>query len=124
MSLMIRTVEKEKTRIDYMLTSYLKQLEGLPKGSIVSKTAGKNVYYYLKYRIGKKVFTDYLGKEGEKVASFRENLDKRRHIEAMIANLQSDLVIATKVLEGKNDTVSRKQFDCGQTTAYPTKPCA
>ena len=35
----------------------------MPKGSVVAKTVGQNVYYYLKYRNGKKVFTDYLGKE-------------------------------------------------------------
>ena len=92
-----------------MLASYIKQLNGLPKGTIVSKLVGKNTYFYLKYRDGKRVCTDYLGKEGEKVDMVRKNLEKRRHIEAMISNLESDLTIATKVLEGRNDTVSRKQ---------------
>ena len=98
---MLRTIQKEKNRIDYMLSSYVGQLENLPKGSIVSKTVGLNVYYYLKYRNGKKVFSDYLGKEGERLNIVRAELEKRRHIETMIAQLQSEQSIADKVLEGR-----------------------
>jgi hypothetical protein len=101
MSLMMRIIQKEKNRIEYMLASYLEQLKELPKGVIVSKTVGKRVYLYLKYRLGKKVFTDYLGKEGAKVDLVKEGLEKRRHIETMVANLKVDLMIANKVLEGK-----------------------
>ena len=101
MSLMLRTIQKEKNRIEYMLAAYAEQLESLPKGSIVSKTVGQNVYYYLKYRNGKKVYSDYLGKDGEKLNSVRAELEKRRHIETMIAQLQSEQSIADKVLEGK-----------------------
>ena len=101
MSLLLHTVQKEKNRIDYMLASYRKQLDDLPKGVIITKIAGNNIYHYLKYRIGKKVYTDYLGKEGDKVAAVRANLEKRRHIEAMITNLQAELAIANKVLEGR-----------------------
>jgi porphobilinogen deaminase len=101
MSLMLRTIQKEKKRIDFMLAAYLKQLETLPKGSVVAKTAGRNCYYYLKYRSGKKVMTDYLGKDGEKVEDVRAKVEKRRHIETMIAQLQSEQAIAIKVLEEK-----------------------
>jgi len=101
MSLMLRTIQKEKSRVDYMLDVYKSKLDTLPKGTIVSKTVGNNIYFYLKYRIGKKVFTDYLGKEDEKVASVRADLARRRHIEAMVANLQAELKIAAKVLEVK-----------------------
>jgi hypothetical protein len=101
MSLMLRMIHKEKNRVDYMLASYFRQLEELPKGAIVSKTVGSNKYYYLKYRSGKKVVTDYLGKEGENVAAIRAGLEKRRHIEAMVVSLQFESKIAGKVLEGK-----------------------
>jgi len=98
---MLRTIQKEKNCIDYMLASYLEQLETLPKGSVIAKTIGQNVYYYLKYRNGKKVFSDYLGKNGEKVAAVRAELEKRRHIETMVAQLQAEQRVAAKVLEGK-----------------------
>ena len=101
MSFMLRTVQREKEHIDHMLAAYRRQLDELPKGSVIAKSAGQNVYYYLKYRSGKKVFTDYWGKDGEKVQTVRAALDKRRHIEAMIAHLQSEQSLANKVLEGK-----------------------
>ena len=98
---MLRTIQKEKNRVDYMLASYLGQLEMLPRGSVIAKTVGQNVYYYLKYRNGKKVFSDYLGKDGEKVAAVRAGIEKRRHIETMIAQLQDEQRIAAIALEGK-----------------------
>jgi hypothetical protein len=101
MSLLLRTVQREKERINYMLAAYKKQLGELPKGSVIARTKGQNVYYYLKYRSGKKVVTDYLGKDSEKVQTVRANLDKRRHIEAMISHLQSEQTLANKVLEGE-----------------------
>jgi hypothetical protein len=100
MSLVLCAVLKEKERLDYMLAAYAKQLECLPKGSVTAKKVGQNVYYYLRYRDGKRVFTDYLGKDSEKVQAVRIKLNKRRHIETMAARLKSDLSLANKVLEG------------------------
>jgi hypothetical protein len=99
MSLLIRTVQKEKARIEYMLSIYLQQLTELPRGSITTKNIGTNTYYYLKYRDGKKVFTDYLGKAGERVQEVRGKLEKRHHIEAMISHLRTEKALAIKVLE-------------------------
>ena len=83
-----------------MIAAYSEQLENLPRGSVAIKNVGQNTYYYLKYRIGKRVYTDYLGKDGEKIEAIRADLEKRRHIESMIANLRSELSLANKVLEG------------------------
>ncbi|NJD02262.1 MAG: hypothetical protein FIA99_06620 [Ruminiclostridium sp.] len=99
MSLLIRTVQKEKERIDYMLSKYLQQLKELPKGSITTKRVGTNTYYYLKYRNGKKVFTDYLGKDGERVQRVRAELERRNHIEAMVAHLRIEQSLVDRVLE-------------------------
>ena len=99
MSLMLHIVQKEKDRIDRMLTAYERQLDVLPKGSVTIKTVGNDVYYYLKYRNGKKVLTDYLGKDGERLAEVRSALEKRRHIEAMITHLRAERALADKVLE-------------------------
>ncbi len=100
MSLLVRTVQKEKERIEYMLNKYLQQLKELPKGSITAKNVGTNTYYYLKYREGKKVFTDYLGKDSERVQNIRTELEKRHHIETMITHLRTEQALASKVLEG------------------------
>ena len=100
MSLMLRTVQKEKERVDYMIVAYEQQLNRLPKGSVTTKTVGNNTYYYLKYRDGKKVLTKYLGKDSEKVEQMRSELEKRRHIEAMVLYLRAERTLADKVLEG------------------------
>ena len=100
MNLLIRTIQKEKQRIDYMLDVYGKQLDKLPKGSVSAKKNGKKTYYYLKYRDGQKVITEYLGKDEEKVNQIRTLLDKRRHIEAMIKSLNEEQTLACRALEG------------------------
>ncbi len=99
MNLLIRTVQKEKERIDYMLSKYLQQLKELPKGSITVKSVGTNTYYYLKYRNGKKVFTDYLGKDGERVQRLHAVIERRNHIEAMVAHLRIEQSLVDRVLE-------------------------
>ena len=99
MSLLVRTVQKEKQRIDRMLEAYLKQLDGLPKGTVAEKKSGKNIYYYLKYRDGGKVVSEYLGKDDEKVGRMRDLLDKRRHVEGMIKHLREEQALASRILE-------------------------
>ena len=99
MSLVIRTVQKEKQCIDRMLDAYLKQLSDLPKGTVAEKKSGNNVYYYLKYRDGDKVVSEYLGKNDDKVGSIRAMIDKRRHVEAMIKHLREEQALASRLLE-------------------------
>ena len=98
MSLVLHTVQREKERVEYMLAAYSRELDDLPKGTVVTKTVGRNEYFYLKYRDGKKVITDYLGKDGDKVRTIRSQLERRRHIEAMITHLQSEQSLANKIL--------------------------
>ena len=98
MNLIISTVLQEKQRIDYMLTKYQEMLAELPKGTISEKQVKGNTYYYLKYRDGKKIVSKYVGKQ--EVESIKEQIDKRRHIEAMIKSLLEEQKLAEKVLEG------------------------
>lgn len=98
MNLLLRTVIQEKNRIEYMLTKYNTELDSLPKGTISEKAVGEKTYYYLKYRDGKKVVSKYL--RSDKIEEVREQIEKRRHIEAMIKSLQQEKQIADKALEG------------------------
>ena len=100
MSFLIRTIQKEKQRIDHMLDAYSKQLDTLPKGSVAEKKSGQNTYYYLKYRDGRRVISEYLGKDEIKVSQIRALLEKRRHVEAMIKLLREEQTLASRVLEG------------------------
>lgn len=97
MNLILTTVMQEKQRIDYMLEKYQEALAKLPKGTISEKQVKGNTYYYLKYREGKKIVSKYIGKK--EIEELKQQIDKRRHIEAMIKSLLEELRIAEKVLE-------------------------
>lgn len=98
LNLILHTVWQEKQRIEYMLEKYQSALPALPKGTISKKMVHGKTYYYLKYRDGKKVVSQYVSKK--EIENVRSLLEKRRHIEAMVKSLQEEKTIADKVLEG------------------------
>ncbi len=98
MNLIISTILQEKQRINYMLEKYQETLAELPKGTISEKQIKGNTYYYLKYRNGKKIVSKYVGKQ--EVETLKQQIDKRRHIEAMIKSLLEEQKLAEKVLGG------------------------
>lgn len=95
--MILTTIAQEKKRIEYMLTRYQEEYDRLPKGSLSEKKAGTRTYYYLKYRDGKKVVSEYINKS--RIDEVRIQLEKRRHIEVMMKSLQEELAIANRVLE-------------------------
>ena len=97
MNLIIDTILKEKSRIEYMLERYRKIIDELPKGTLSESNKNGQIYYYLKYREGKKVVSKYLGKD---VGDIPALIEKRKHTEAMIKSLENELKIAEKALEG------------------------
>ena len=97
MNMILDTILKEKTRIEYMLDRYRKIAGELPKGSLSKTDKNGQEYYYLKYREGKKVITKYLGKTA---GNMPELIEKRKHAETMIKSLENELKIAKKALEG------------------------
>lgn len=96
-NLIIDTIQKEKVRIEYMLERYHKIIDELPKGSLSESNRNGQIYYYLKYREGKKIVSKYLGKNAGNVPDL---IEKRKHVEAMIKSLEEELKIANKALEG------------------------
>ena len=98
MNLVINTILQEKRRIDYMLERYQAVLAGLPKGTVSEKPVNGNIYYYLKYRDGKKVVSKYVSRKD--IDSLRQQIEKRRHVEAMIRALQEEQRLAEKALGG------------------------
>jgi hypothetical protein len=97
MNLILSTVQQEKLRIDRMLESYNIEKDKLPKGTLSEKRTGNKTYYYLKYREGKKVVSQYIPKKSALV--IREQIEHRRHIEIMIQSLMTEQEIARKILE-------------------------
>lgn len=97
MNMLLTTISQEKKRIEYMLAKYKEAYDRLPKGSLSEKTVGNRTYYYLKYRDGKKVISRYISHSC--VDELRMQIEKRKHIEAMMKSLREELAIAHKVLE-------------------------
>ena len=98
-NMILTTIAHEKERIEYMLAKYQAEYDCLPKGSLSEKKSGNKTYYYLKYRDGKKVVSQYINKSG--IDEIRVQIEKRKHIEAMMKSLLEELAIANKVLEEK-----------------------
>ena len=99
MNLLLHTIMQERQRIETMLAQYMGELSLLPKGTISEKHSGEKTYYYLKYRVGKKVVSKYVCKQD--IDTVRQQIEKRKHIEAMICSLENEKNIADKVLGGK-----------------------
>lgn len=96
MNMITDVILKEKSRIEYMLKYYKRQMTVLPKGTISKSNQSASTYYYLKYRDGKKVVSKYLGKNADDISKL---IEKRKHTEAMIMSLENELKIAQKALE-------------------------
>ncbi len=92
----MQIVSEEKRRIEKMISAYEQELLSLPKGSLVSKTVKSKQYYYLQYREGKKTVSSYVGDAG-KADSYRERVNRRKHIEAMLKMLRSEYAQARKL---------------------------
>ena len=96
MTLIAETVQKEKKRIEYMIGEYESRLEKLPKGSLTKTKNGNKVYYYLKFREGKKVISQYVPLDDYEDVNNR--ILERKHIEKMIKTLKEELKFANKAL--------------------------
>lgn len=88
-------VTEELNRNLSMQKQYEQETDKLPKGSLICKKH----YYYLQYREGKKVITDYIGKDQQKINDINKKLEKRKHFESMILNLKNEQKIILKMLE-------------------------
>ena len=99
MSLLENAVAQEQRRIKYMIEKYEAELITLPKGALIDKMIKGNQYYYLQYRSGKKTISKYVGRAGDKVEKLRQQIERRRHIQAMLKALSEEYVITQKMME-------------------------
>lgn len=99
MSFVLNMITQEEKRITLLKNNYEDQLSRLPKGTMRIRQKGNNAYYYLSYREGKKVTTEYIGKDEYRIALIKEQLEKRKHIEDMLKELNKELILIKKVSE-------------------------
>ena len=99
MGVLANTVARESKRIEYMIKRYGEVKASLPKGTISPKKLGNQTYYYLKYRDGDRIVSDYIHKDD--LAELTEKIEHRKHVELMIKSLKEELSTARKLLKGK-----------------------
>jgi hypothetical protein len=99
MGLLTTTVLKETKRIEYMIDRYEDIRAALPKGTVCKKRIGRKDYYYLKYRDGDRIVSDYIHKED--LENLTELVAHRKHVELMIRSLKDELKTAKKLINGK-----------------------
>lgn len=92
MEVLKSVLKEELKRLKDLCSQYFKNLDELPKGSLVRKKISGRIYYYLAHRKEKKVVFDYVGKLNQKD---RENLldkiDERKKIEKLNRQVKKDI---------------------------------
>ena len=97
MTIATQIIGKELERNERMIEEYANELLELPKGKLTLKKINSHCYYYLKYRDGKKVVTEYVGKDEGDLEELAVLLEKRKHIQEMIRQLKSERKILEKL---------------------------
>ena len=84
-------LQDELDRNSRMISRYERELENLPKGSLlIRKINGSvNSYVYLKYREGNKVISKYLGESSVlDLDDLNQKLSRRKELKSLIKKLK------------------------------------
>ena len=104
MSVVLDAIEENLERNLYMQELYSKNMQSLRKGSLTVKNINGNEYYYLIYRDGEKVKTEYIGIKGKTdLKNIKKELKDRENYRTQILQLkkeEKELRKAIKVLGG------------------------
>lgn len=90
MTIATQIIDRELERNWRMILEYENELSKLPRGKLTIKEINSHSYFYLKFRKGEKVVTEYIGKDNCDVSALQEQLKKRKHIEEMLKQLKSE----------------------------------
>ncbi len=82
-----------------MIGEYRKVKDSLPKGTLSPKKIGNQTYYYLKYRDGDRIVSDYVHKED--LENLTELIEHRKHTDVMIRSLKDELKKAKSLLKSR-----------------------
>jgi len=92
-------LEEEKQRNIEMLEMHKKEIGLLPKGAVVAQKINGGTYYYLRYRKGEKVMSEYLGNNEALIAETRKKVAKRKHLENIIKRLKLEYKQICKIVK-------------------------
>ena len=104
MSVVLDAIKENLERNLYMQELYSKNMQSLRKGSLTVKNINGNEYYYLLYRDGEKVKTEYIGIKGKTdLKNIKKELKDRENYRTQILQLkkeEKELRKAIKALGG------------------------
>lgn len=84
---------EEKNRLLLLIENLDSQISQLPKGSLSKKMRGNNCFYYLAFRIGKKVKFKYIGKENSQdVEELKQKILKRKKLIIKMKEVKQNLI--------------------------------
>jgi hypothetical protein len=77
------------------------RLQALPKGSIQPRKRRNGVYYYLFFRDGKRVKSNYLGSDPVKIEAVQKQIARRKALELSIRRTRNDIRLLEKAVKLK-----------------------
>lgn len=104
MSVVLDAIRENLERNLHIQKLYSRNMQSFRKGALTVKIINGNEYYYLVYREGKKVKTDYIGAKGKTdLDSIKKELELRENYRKQILQLkkeEKELRKAIKALGG------------------------
>jgi len=92
-------LKEEKQRNLEMQETYTKEIDLLPKGSIISREIQGKKYYYLNYRSGSKTISEYIGKDELQIEQLRKKIARRKRLQATVKRLKIEYKEICKIVK-------------------------
>ena len=92
-------LKEEKERNLELQDIYAKEIESLPKGSVMVKCISGKDYYYLKYWENSKAHMDYLGKDEALIEKTRFETKRRKHLQNIVKQLKMEYKEICKIVK-------------------------
>ena len=100
MSVVLDAIKENLERNLYMQELYSKNMQSLRKGSLTVKNINGNEYYYLIYRDGEKVKTEYIGIKGKTdLKNIKKELKDRKNYRTQILQLKKEEIELRKAIK-------------------------
>jgi len=95
-------LREELQNSERMKFRYEEELAALPKGSLVKRIIKGKPYYYLVYREGHKVRSEYRGKSSpEEIALYRNAKTKRAQYRSQLSKVKKQIRFLKGTLRGR-----------------------
>ena len=102
MKVIISVLEEELANSLAMQKSYQRELDKLPKGSLIKKSIKGHLYYYLVYRDKGKVRFDYKGKASEReIKKNTQAKEYRAKYSKLLSEVNQQIKFLRSVLRGQ-----------------------